>query len=60
VHDWQLFLVAQLRAQLGDAEGSATAARGALAGFERLGDERGIRALQSARKDGRITMPMSD
>ena len=60
VHGWQLLLVATLRASLGGVDSSATAAGDALASFERVGDARGIRALQRACKEGRITMSSSD
>jgi tetratricopeptide (TPR) repeat protein len=60
VHGWHCFLIATLRASLGDLDGSAIAAAEAQASFERLGDERGILAMQRARKESRISLSSSD
>ena len=53
---WQYLLVAHLRHTLGDADASARAAAEAAVRFDALGDRRGQRALQSARKAGVVTM----
>ena len=54
---WEYLLVAHLRHAVGDADASARAAAEAAARFQALGDRRGERALQSARKAGAVTMP---
>jgi hypothetical protein len=54
---WQHLMVARLRNVMGDPDGSARAAGDAAACFAAVGDRRGDRALQSARKDGTVTMP---
>ena len=54
---WEHLLVAHLRHALGDADGSARAAAEAAQRFEVIGDRRGRRALQRARKAGAVTMP---
>ena len=54
---WEYLLVAHLRHAVGDADASARAAAEAAARFQALGDRRGQRALQRARKAGAVTMP---
>ena len=54
---WGYLLVAHLRHAIGDADASARAAAEAARRFEALGDRRGQRALQRARKAGAVTMP---
>ena len=54
---WEYLLVAHLRHAVGDADASARAAAEAAARFQALGDRRGQRALQRARKAGVVTMP---
>ena len=54
---WEYLLVAHLRRAVGNADGSARAAVEAATRFEALGDRRGQRALQRARKAGAVTMP---
>ena len=54
---WQYLLVAHLRQALGDTDASALAVTEAAARFEALGDGRGQRAMQRARKAGVVTMP---
>ena len=53
---WEYLLVAHLRSAVGDVDASARAAAEAAARFHALGDRRGERALQSARKAGAVTM----
>ncbi len=53
---WGHLLVAHLRRGVGDADASARAAAEAAARFEVIGDRRGQRALQRARKAGAVTM----
>ena len=54
---WGYLLVAHLRHAIGDADASARAAAEAALRFQGLGDQRGQRALQRARKAGAVTMP---
>ena len=53
---WGHLLVAHLRRGVGDVDASARAAAEAAARFEVIGDRRGQRALQRARKAGAVTM----
>ena len=57
---WEYLLVAHLRSVVGDAEASARAAAEAAVRFQALGDRRGQRALQRARKEGAVTMTSSE
>jgi hypothetical protein len=54
---WEYLLVAHLRNAVGDADGSTRAAAEAVVRFRAIGDQRGERAVQSARKAGAVTMP---
>ena len=56
---WEYLLVAHLRRAVGDADASARAAAEAAVRFQALGDRRGERALQRARKEGAVTMTSS-
>ena len=49
---WACLLVAHLRNAVGDADASARAAAEAAVRFQAIGDRRGERALQRARKEG--------
>ena len=54
---WEYLLVAHLRHAVGETDASARAAAEAAVRFRALGDRRGQRALQRARKAGVVTMP---
>ncbi len=54
---WEYLLVAHLRHAVGETDASARAAAEAAVRFRALGDRRGRRALQRARKAGVVTMP---
>ena len=57
---WEYLLVAHLRSAVGDVDASARAAAEAAVRFHALGDRRGERALQRARKEGAVTMTSSE